>query len=350
MLESHNLNTLRIMDACSNRAAEGLRTMEEFARFVLEDRFLTESAKQLRHDLNELMATIPFSQRVLARAVQSDCGTTIETRGELIRADVSAVTQAAAGRTQEAIRCLEEYGKTIDGFDSSAAEAIRYRTYSLAAALTLNPSRLNRLRDARFYLLLGSDADPHQFATRVESLFAAGVDLIQLRDKHASDRQLYHCAQAAADIARRLGKIFVVNDRADIAAAVHATGVHLGQDELPVAAARRVLGADSLIGVSTHTIEQARAAVLDGADYLGCGPTFPSSTKQFDSFPGLAFLRAVAAEITLPAFAIGGIDESNLKDVMQTGIHGIATAAAIVEAPDACAAASRFRAVLATRQ
>lgn len=317
--------------------------MEEFARFVLEDRHLCEVAKQLRHDLRAAVETLPQTERLLARAVASDCGTTIETSRERFRGDTAGVLQAASGRTQESLRCIEEYGKTIEGFDSHGIESIRYRTYTLAAALALTPSRLTRLREARLYLLMPVDEDSDRFAKRVEALYMSGVDVLQLRDKLATDRQLYQCARIAADIARRLERHFIVNDRPDIAAAVHASGVHLGQDELPVEAARKVVGADQLIGVSTHSVEQARAAVLDGADYIGCGPIFPSATKPFDRFPGLPLLRQVAAEISLPAFAIGGIEAASIELVMQTGIHGIAVASAILNADDECHAAGHLR-------
>ena len=337
------LAAFRILDASANRAAEGLRTIEEYARFVLEDRFLSEFAKQLRHDLRAVMATLPEKSLLVARAVTSDCGTSIETVGEMDRASAGAVLRAAAGRTQEAVRCIEEYGKTISTFDSRKVEAMRYRLYTLCAALSLGPGRVDRLRDARLYVLVDAKLEPDAFVSRLEMLFSSSVDIIQLRDKHVDDRQLYLYSKIAADLARRLGKLFIVNDRADIAAACHASGVHLGQEELPVEAARRIVGADSLIGVSTHSIEQARQAVLDGADCIGCGPTFPSKTKSFAQFPGLAFLREVAAEITLPAYAIGGIDERNLADVIATGIHGVAVSTGIIGVPDPAKASCWFR-------
>lgn len=341
-----DLASFRILDASANRATEGLRTMEEFARFVLEDRHLSEIAKQLRHELREAIHAIPERERLLARSVTSDCGTTIEVAGELRRDDAASVAQAAASRVQEAVRCIEEYGKTIDGFDSRKIEAIRYRIYTLAAALTLLNSRVERLRHARLYLLVASDQDHDRFATHVGAMFQSGVDIIQLRDKKASDRRLYECSKIASDLARRLEKIFIVNDRADIAAAVHASGVHVGQDELPVEAARRIVGAHAMVGVSTHDIDQAKAAVLDGADYIGCGPTFPSQTKSFDQFPGLDFLRQVRSEIALPAYAIGGIDSGNLVDVMETGVHGVAVSSAILNATDPIDTASWFHRTL----
>ena len=113
--------------------------------------------------------------------------------------------------------------------------------------------------------------------------------------------------------------MFIVNDRPDVARLVDADGVHLGQDDMPVKEARRILGRDALIGVSTHTIEQVRQAVLDGASYLGVGPVFPSRTKKFSEFPGLDFVRAVAAETTLPAFVIGGVNLETIGAAVAAG-------------------------------
>ena len=127
-----------------------------------------------------------------------------------------------------------------------------------------------------------------------------------------------------------------------------ADGVHVGQDELPVRDARRIVGPDRLVGVSTHTIEQARQAVLEGADYLGVGPTFPSGTKSFESFAGLEFVRQVASEITLPWFAIGGIDANNLIEVQSAGASRIAVSGAILNATDPHRAASELLSALAS--
>ena len=135
-------------------------------------------------------------------------------------------------------------------------------------------------------------------------------------------------------LTRETPVLCIVNDRPDLAALAQADGVHVGQEELSVKDARRIVGPDSLVGVSTHTIEQARQAVLDGANYIGVGPTFPSDTKTFADFPGLDLLRAVAAEIRLPAFAIGGISIENLPAVLSTGLPRTAVSAAITAAAD----------------
>jgi thiamine-phosphate pyrophosphorylase len=139
-----------------------------------------------------------------------------------------------------------------------------------------------------------------------------------------------------------------MNDRPDLAVLTDADGVHVGQEELSVRDARRIVGPGRLVGVSTHTIEQARQAVLDGADYIGVGPVFPSQTKQFGSFAGLQFVREAAGEITLPAFAIGGITTENVAEVLAAGATRIAVSAAICAAEDPGEAARELRRVTST--
>ena len=338
-----SLAALRIVDAAANRASEGLRTVEDFARFILEDRFLTESLKTLRHDLQSVLSQLSMNDRLAARAVTSDCGITISTATELQRENTSAVVQAAAGRVQESLRSIEEYGKTIDGFGFQQIEAIRYRAYTLLAAVQSWQQNQQRLQDAVLYLLMPTSSSLEKFQQSVDQFYATGVDVIQLRDKQCDDRTLYQFAKSAAEIARRRQKLFIVNDRCDIALAVNASGVHLGQDELPIEDARRLLGSERLIGISTHNVEQVAEAVLKGADYIGCGPTFPSETKSFDSFAGLAFLEQVAEAHSLPAFAIGGIQSSNLDQVLATGIKRVAVAGAILNAHDPIAAAGEMK-------
>jgi thiamine-phosphate pyrophosphorylase len=130
-----------------------------------------------------------------------------------------------------------------------------------------------------------------------------------------------------------------MNDRADLAVVTEADGVHVGQNELSVKEARRIVGPHRLVGVSTHTIEQARQAVLDGADYIGVGPVFSSATKSFTSLAGLELVRQVAAEIALPWFAIGGINAENVGSVLDAGATRIAVSHAILSADDPEAAA-----------
>ena len=170
-----------------------------------------------------------------------------------------------------------------------------------------------------------------------------GADIVQLREKFLSDRELLQRALQVRRWTRQAGVLFVMNDRPDIAVMAEADGVHLGQDDLPVSSARRIIGSDMLIGVSTHNLEQVRRAVRDGADYIGAGPTFPSSTKEFDHFPGLDFVREAMAETSLPAFALGGIGLNNVAEVAAAGARGIAVSSAIATAADPQAVAVALR-------
>jgi thiamine-phosphate pyrophosphorylase len=201
---------------------------------------------------------------------------------------------------------------------------------------------LHRFEGARLYVLIDVERSADVFGRKVDALVAAGVDFLQLRDKSADDRTLLERAGRLRDATRGTPTRFIMNDRPDLAVLADADGVHLGQEELSVHQARQLIGPRRLIGYSTHSLDQATQAVLDGADYIGVGPTFRSTTKSFETFPGLDLLAQVARAIRLPAFAIGGIDTDRLDAVLETGIHGVAVASAIWSADDVEQAAKAF--------
>jgi thiamine-phosphate pyrophosphorylase len=192
------------------------------------------------------------------------------------------------------------------------------------------------------YILIGGEGNAAKFESLVRTLVEAGAPALQLRDKSLHDRELLERARTLRQFTQGADTLFIMNDRPDLALLADADGVHVGQEELSVADVRRVVGPDQLIGVSTHSINQARQAVADGADYLGCGPTFPSQTKAFQSFPGTDFLQQVATEIDRPAFAIGGIDLGNLGEVIRAGVPRVAVSGAIVAAVDPAAQVRQF--------
>jgi len=192
------------------------------------------------------------------------------------------------------------------------------------------------INTARLYALVDARHDESTFEQFVNDILAGGVDIIQLRDKQADDRMLLARSRILKNCiaASEREILFIMNDRPDLALLAGADGVHVGQEELPATLVRQMVGS-LLLGVSTHSLEQARQAVLDGADYIGVGPVFESTTKEFSELAGLSFLQEVASEITLPAFAIGGIIEERLDEVFQTGIHRVAVSSALlnVETP-----------------
>lgn len=343
---------LRVLDASANRAREGLRVVEDYVRFVLDDAHLTAQLKQLRHRLAAALGAIEGPERYACRDTQGDVGTVLTTPSERSRADVDAVLTAAFKRLGESLRSLEEFGKTLDagiadaGF-AATVEQIRYESYTLEAAVHGTRHSLKRLAAARLYVLIDGGQSDATFAKQVDELVRAGVDVIQLRDKQLSDRELVARARVLCAATAESKTLAIVNDRPDIAAVVGADGVHVGQDEMSVHEARSIVGPAALVGVSTHSLDDARRAVLDGASYIGVGPTFASQTKTFKQFPGVKLVAEVAAEIRLPAFAIGGITTENAHEVLATGIHGVAVSAAVTRASDPAAAVTQLRAILA---
>ena len=348
MNEETRSSVYRILDASANRAGEGLRTMEEIARFVLDDSKLTSEFKSQRHCLAGALKAISRVSLLKARNTGGDVGTEITGAGEYLRADLADVVAAAAARTQQSLRVLEEYTKTIGPEISAELEQIRYRCYTACAAIELRVvtrSENCRLHSSSLYVLMSCGSSHSNFQAKVEELLGGEADVIQLRDRSADDRTLISRARAGTEIARRLGKVFIMNDRADLALAADTDGVHVGQEELPVADARRIVG-NRFVGVSTHSIQQARDAVKDGADYIGCGPVFSSKTKCFTEFVGTEFLAQVADEIQIPTFAIGGIDLTNVDQVVRSGMHRIAVTGAIRDSDDPVGVAEQLKSVL----
>jgi thiamine-phosphate pyrophosphorylase len=346
---------LRILDASLNRAGEGLRVVEDYARFVLDDPFLTGETKRLRHDLTNAAATISSTDRRAARDALGDVGPEVAAIVDGTRDDPWHVCAASLKRVQQSLRSLEEYGKLIDASFAQQMESLRYRLYTLEKALDAGRSSRERLEGINLCVLIDGQNTAADFENLVRDLVGAGVGILQLRDKSLDDRELISRARMLVSLTRGRSPaepgadgrthsrtLAIINDRADIAAAVNADGVHLGQEDLSVKDARAVVGTQMLIGVSTHNIVQAQQAVLDGANYLGAGPTFTSRTKEFNSFAGLAYLREVAAVVRLPTFAIGGINADTLPDVLSVGITRVAVSAAVIAAEKPGSAARKL--------
>lgn len=173
-----------------------------------------------------------------------------------------------------------------------------------------------------------------------------GADALQLRDKEMGGKEMYDLCSRIKDLIE-VGDgdcAFFVNDRVDVAVAAHADGVHLGQEDLPAASARPLIGGDMVMGISATTVEEARRAQAEGADYLGVGPVFPTPSKP-DAVPpiGVEGLKEISKAVDLPIVAIGGIDASNAKEVFEAGADGIAVISAVAGAEDMTAAVKRLR-------
>lgn len=182
----------------------------------------------------------------------------------------------------------------------------------------------------------------------VELALKGGASVIQLRDKHASGRQMYETALALKAVTDRFGVPLIINDRVDIAMAVDAAGVHLGQSDMPIEAARRLMGAGKVIGVSAARVDEAQAAERAGADYLGVGAVFATGTKDNTRPVTRELLMQIRDAVTIPMVAIGGITAENVGTLRDTGINGIAVVSAVVAQPDVTEAARRMRRLFET--
>ncbi len=336
----------RVLDAAANRAREALRILEDYCRFALDDAFLSGEWKRLRHDLAEALEDLPPQALLAARETLRDVGTVLSTEHEQQRFSLTDVLQANLKRLQEALRSLEEFGKLHGPAFGQKLEALRYRSYTVERVLLLGAAARRRLRDVRLCVLVTASACAASIHWTIQEAAAGGAGMIQLREKDLEDHELLERARHVRAWTRELGVLFVMNDRPDIARLAEADGVHLGQDDLPIKDARRIVGPDLLIGVSTHDLGQVRRAVLDGASYLGVGPTFPSGTKQFAAFPGLDFVRQATAETTLPAFVIGGVNLETVGAAVAAGARRVAVSQAVCQADDPRTAAAALRQAL----
>ncbi|QVL33033.1 thiamine phosphate synthase [Telmatocola sphagniphila] len=323
----------RVIDANANRVRESFRVLDDYSRFVLNDPHLTQTAKSLRHDFAKIVEQFPAGL-VSSRDTDYDVGTQIQAAGEYRRNSTAEIAMVNCKRLQESLRSLEEYLKIESSALGQDCEQLRYQCYTLEKMLAVRQVSPQKLFDARLYVLLTGSECESSLEWTIKEAAEGGATMFQLREKNLEDRILLERARAVRRWTRETQTLFIVNDRPDIARLVEADGVHLGQDDMPLTEARKLLGIQSIIGVSTHDIVQVRQAIRDGANYIGVGPTFPSTTKAFDAFPGLDFVKAVAAETTLPFFVIGGVDANNTCEVVKAGGKRVAVSSALAKAKD----------------
>lgn len=314
----------RILDANLDRAREGLRIIEEWCRFGLNHAQYTDECKQLRQEL----AKWHTPEIRAARDTPNDPGTELSHPQEEQRATVDHVLQANFCRIQEALRVLEEYGKLHSAEMGAACKQMRYRVYTLESNLTGHHRHQKLLRS---HLYLVTSPTDNIFAT-VEAALQGGLTLVQYREKDADDETRIRVGQKLRDICHRYDALFIMNDRVDLALAVDADGVHLGQQDLPIAVARQILGPERIIGRSTTNPDEMKRAIEEGADYIGVGPVHATPTKPGKAAAGLDYVRYAVEHSPIPWFAIGGINVENLNDVLSARAERVAVVRAIMEA------------------
>ena len=209
--------------------------------------------------------------------------------------------------------------------------------------LDLSSERRARLAAARLYLVCGAAPDASALPDLLRGAVAGGVEIVQLREKHLADEELTAVANAARALCERLGALLIINDRPVVAAEVGADGVHVGQEDMPVAAVREIVGPEMLIGLSTHARQEIDAVDPTLVDYIGVGPIHETPTKLGRPAVGLELIRYAAAHAPVPFFAIGGLDAGNLGEALEAGAERVCVLRAIAAAEDPEQAARTLR-------
>jgi thiamine-phosphate pyrophosphorylase len=339
---------LRIIDANLDRLSEGLRVLEDIARFMLEDICITEKLRRMRHELIVIDPALKIGL-LAARDSATDVGREGGAGAVSYRNRLTDVVTANARRAQESLRVLEELAKLPQApaeLREQRFEKARFTLYEIEKELALRLVRQGRRKGfAGLYVIIdGQTLGDRSAAETARQVIQGGARVIQLRDKHRSKRELVPLTRELKQICAEASVLFIVNDYIDLALAVDADGVHLGRNDLPVHLAREILPLDKIIGSSARSVELAIQAQKEGADYIGVGSIYSSSTKPSAEVIGLEKLRDIRNAVSLPVVAIGGINESNVGEVRKAGADCVAVIDAVLNAPDIRMAAHRLAA------
>ncbi|MBN1943663.1 MAG: thiamine phosphate synthase [Phycisphaerae bacterium] len=336
----------RILDANFNRAREALRVVEDCGRFVLNDPAVTAMAKHFRSDLKELLDELPHAELVVSRDTPGDLGREITSRTEPAREGLEDVATAACKRLTEALRTIEEYAKIVAPKQALDVERMRYDAYTLEQRLCTRFLVAQRFRNVKLYVMLSADlCKSGSLRAVARAALAGGADAIQLREKDIDDALFLAYAAELRELTDQTDRLLIINDRPDIAAIVGADGLHLGQHDLPIPDARRLLRPGAIIGRSCHSVQQAREAINEGADYVALGPIYQTAIKHRQPVgPGLLEEIQQAYEtVPLPIVAVGGINAGNVAEVIRHGAKCVAVCTAVNAADDPQAAAEAIR-------
>ena len=322
----------RLLDANINRVSEGIRVVEDVARFMYNQKEFSKELREKRHYLRKL-----FIQKdndfLNSRDTKKDVGIEI-TKDSLLdkKSNIKHVVLGNFKRIQEGLRSIEEISKiSCDYSISKEVETLRYSFYNLEKEF------MGSLKPEIPLGLYGITAENFSKGRSnyeiVTEMIKSGIKIIQYREKFKSLREKLEEAKILCELCKKNNVLFIVNDHVDIALMVDADGVHVGQEDMPVSEIRKILGANKIIGLSTHSVEDADKAVLQDVDYIGVGPIFPTTTKDRTAV-GIEYMEYVEKNINLPYIAIGGIKEANLLQVVEKGARRIALVSEIVGADD----------------
>ncbi len=337
-----SINTFRIIDANLNRACEGIRVVEDIARFIYSNMEMASHLRSVRHSIRK--STDHLKDDLLrSRDSLKDVGRVISRSNTLDRKEsINNIINANFKRAQEALRTVEEMLKLSDYNLSKEVEGKRFKIYTLEKEY----NRMKRSIPRGVYGITGEKfAGGRSNIECVREMIAGGIEVIQYREKEKPLREKIEEIKEIREICRENNVLFIVNDHIDIALLVESDGIHVGQEDMHISDVRRLVGEDMIIGLSTHSPEQAKQAVLDGADYIGVGPIFPTTTKDTPSV-GLEYLEFATKNIDIPFVAIGGIKLHNIGEISVRDPYSVCLVSEIVGAEDIKATVERIKAAI----
>jgi len=310
--------------------------VEDYARFALDDRDLATRTRTMRHHVRRIGERLGLQALLEARCSEADVGRAHATDAPAQRTSSDDIVGAALSRIAEAARSVAEYARLADPQAARLAEELRYESYALGSAVRLRGTLRQRFRAAGVYLVLSESACRRPWPDVARAALEAGLRCLQLREKSLADRELLERARRLRELTRSHDALLIINDRPDIARLAGADGVHVGPDDLDIPAARRIAGGSRLIGASSRSVAQLRAADADGADYVAVGAMFPTSTKTDAEVRGIELLREARGHTRLPIVAIGGITPQRVAPLIEAGADLVAVCSAICgsDAPD----------------
>ena len=331
----YNSSLFRIVDVNLNRLAEGLRVLEDIARFTLDDASLSARLKSWRQQIRILPENLD-RQVLWNRHSDEDFGKDNPVEESAKTRDLFSLISANGKRAQEALRVLEEVAKDPAlHLSSEQYKKIRFELYQVQKELI---GRLTRLSYASYlhgiYIVLDTSVQPAERLVDIaKKAINGGGRLFQLRDKLLPKAKLLDLAKELVLLCKQNEVLLIINDYVDIALLSQAHGLHIGQTDLPAKEARKLLPPDSLLGVSVENVAQAQIAKSDGADYLGVGAVFPTYTKNIEVL-GLEKLGEICKAINLPVWGIGGIKTHNASQVLQAGACGVCVISEVLRSED----------------
>lgn len=319
-------NAYRIIDVNLNRLFEGLKTVEDIVRFQLEDDSVLRQIRRVHFLTQQAARAIPYASLIAHRMSEQDLGRESRFDGQP-RLDVADLLRANFNRIKAAARVLEEVAK-VQKLPFARFKELRFKIYDIEKHVVR--SMMKRF-DPRFYVILDEKYSPElKLGPLVKGMAEAGVGLVQLRMKQSSAADFYRLAKTLRQLTAGTGTKLIINDRLDIALAVEADGLHIGQTDLPLVKVKEIAG-HFIVGQSVDNVSEARRAEREGADYVAVGSIFPTPTKHDAKVVGLKILKNVAGAVEVPVVAIGGITLTNARQVFRHGASGIAVCSAVLE-------------------